>query len=323
MAHGKPKLRQKIDTYSKVNLKKTKPYIDLYLKTLKENISNKINGGISDILAKKEVEKAFIKCSKNPYDNMWLFEYTAETFASVLIDFYTSNKNLTANHYFIKDNSLIDFFLSLDFKDLDINNQLFNRPEILKNEKIQICVNDNFEEHGIATTSIFVLHTKKLEHSLIIRLNYSIFDNIEVDNFRIEGLYGNIVIPLYLSSDNNISLLFESGGSDTEDRDQLNYFYKIMLGFFCYISTFKDNVKEGAPNDAIIYDRAQRNKTVEENEIIIRSNEITKKYEVSPHLRRGHFRMLSSEYYKKKKGQIIFIEPTFVKGTAKTLTEKI
>jgi hypothetical protein len=46
---------------------------------------------------------------------------------------------------------------------------------------------------------------------------------------------------------------------------------------------------------------------------------------VSPHFRRGFYRRLSSDYYKNKKGQIIFVSETMVNGKAKTVytTEKI
>lgn len=35
---------------------------------------------------------------------------------------------------------------------------------------------------------------------------------------------------------------------------------------------------------------------------------------VTPHLRRGHFRYLGSDYFTNKKGKTIFIEATAVKG---------
>jgi len=43
---------------------------------------------------------------------------------------------------------------------------------------------------------------------------------------------------------------------------------------------------------------------------------------VTPHFRSGYFRHLSSDFYKNKKGQIIFIHETFVKGTAQTVISK-
>ncbi len=39
-----------------------------------------------------------------------------------------------------------------------------------------------------------------------------------------------------------------------------------------------------------------------------------------PHFRKGHFKMLRSDYYTHKKGQIIYITETMVKGKAKTVS---
>ncbi len=43
---------------------------------------------------------------------------------------------------------------------------------------------------------------------------------------------------------------------------------------------------------------------------------------VIPHFRRGYFKRLSSDFYKNKKGQIVFVHETIVNGIGKTL-EKI
>lgn len=40
---------------------------------------------------------------------------------------------------------------------------------------------------------------------------------------------------------------------------------------------------------------------------------------VNPHFRRGYFKRLESDFYKNKKGQIIFVSQTMVKGTSKTV----
>lgn len=42
---------------------------------------------------------------------------------------------------------------------------------------------------------------------------------------------------------------------------------------------------------------------------------------ISPHFRNGHFRLLVSDRFTKKKGQVIFVRECFVKGQAKTVTE--
>ena len=39
--------------------------------------------------------------------------------------------------------------------------------------------------------------------------------------------------------------------------------------------------------------------------------------EVCPHIRSGHFRLLSSDRYVHKKGQVVFVKASMVKGKAK------
>jgi hypothetical protein len=43
--------------------------------------------------------------------------------------------------------------------------------------------------------------------------------------------------------------------------------------------------------------------------------------DMAPHIRRGHFRLLSAERYVHKRGQLVFVKPSMVKGEAKH-TEK-
>ena len=42
---------------------------------------------------------------------------------------------------------------------------------------------------------------------------------------------------------------------------------------------------------------------------------------VIPHFRRGYFKRLNSNFYKNKKGQIVFVHETIVNGLAKTLVD--
>lgn len=39
-----------------------------------------------------------------------------------------------------------------------------------------------------------------------------------------------------------------------------------------------------------------------------------------PHFRKGHFRLLQSDYYTHKKGQLVFVAEAMVKGKAKTVS---
>lgn len=52
---------------------------------------------------------------------------------------------------------------------------------------------------------------------------------------------------------------------------------------------------------------------------VVEINEKSEPETVIPHFRRGYFKRLNSDFYKNKKGQIIFVHETVVNAQAKTL----
>ena len=81
---------------------------------------------------------------------------------------------------------------------------------------------------------------------------------------------------------------------------------------------FPECVTEGVPR--ISYDRNEedrRNLTFQLTEKITDSD--NKQRSKIPHFRKGHFKILRSDYYIHK-GQIIYVTETMVKGKAKTVS---
>lgn len=94
---------------------------------------------------------------------------------------------------------------------------------------------------------------------------------------------------------------------------------RILINMLYYIGCYPDSKTEGAPNEICKND-------IMENAIRIKRNDSVKPYlrivsenEKSPHFRRGHFRYLNSDYYKNKKGEVIFVKPSFINGKALTI----
>jgi hypothetical protein len=87
---------------------------------------------------------------------------------------------------------------------------------------------------------------------------------------------------------------------------------KIVLGFSLYADAFPELIHPHIENVKKwkIYngERSYISKGEEAKEDCLHS--------VSPHYRRGHFKLLTHERYKKKRGQVIFTRGTFVKGKA-------
>jgi len=98
-------------------------------------------------------------------------------------------------------------------------------------------------------------------------------------------------------------------GSDAET----DWLTKLVFGVSLYMDAFPDAVVEaGAENvhQVTHYDGSRR--IVNRNEIVDEEH----RHSVSPHWRRGHFRLLTSARFVRKQGQTVYVRGTFVKGKA-------
>ena len=140
------------------------------------------------------------------------------------------------------------------------------------------------------------------------------------------------VVPLYMNEDNLNNLVFIATFGDSgfenywimqeKDKDyckdrepdinnDLDYGRSIIFGLSLYIDAFPDVVREADNIKHVGHYKGHRH-SVRANDIV--RTEAT--HSVSPHFRRGHFRLLQSEKFKAKRGQAIFIKGCFVKGHA-------
>lgn len=96
--------------------------------------------------------------------------------------------------------------------------------------------------------------------------------------------------------------------------------FRLALNTIAYMSCFPDCVADGVPKDLFekSVGKTDRNITFHLSEKIkdVENSSVSK----IPHFRKGHFRSLQSDYFVNKKGQIIFVAETMVKGIAKTVS---
>ena len=92
---------------------------------------------------------------------------------------------------------------------------------------------------------------------------------------------------------------------------------KLILNLIYYVLAFPDALVDGKPRQAEPDPEhaAARKYTLHTDKRVVEHEEGEKQHRVT-HFRRGHFRRLSSDYYKNKQGQVIFIHASLVKGTA-------
>jgi len=83
---------------------------------------------------------------------------------------------------------------------------------------------------------------------------------------------------------------------------------------------FPECVTEGVPKITKDRDeeRSERNVIFKLSEKVTDS-EITKNSKL-PHFRKGYFKLLQSDFYTNKQGQLIYVTETMVKGKAKTVS---
>ena len=139
------------------------------------------------------------------------------------------------------------------------------------------------------------------------------------------SLYENNSIELYFSHGLQNGRLSNKFYKDLEKKKDeksltLSKMFRLTINTIAYMKCFPDCVTEGVPR--ISYDRNEkrsgRNITFQLSEEIT-DFENTQRSKI-PHFRKGHFKVLRSDFYVHKKGQIIYVTETMVKGKAKTVS---
>lgn len=88
---------------------------------------------------------------------------------------------------------------------------------------------------------------------------------------------------------------------------------KLIYGLSLYLDAFPDTVTQSTRDDVKELGHYTGDvSTVAVHEIAREDNERS----TSPHFRRGHFRILASEVFKRKRGQVVFVRGSFVRGHA-------
>ena len=92
---------------------------------------------------------------------------------------------------------------------------------------------------------------------------------------------------------------------------------QLLFGLCLYLNCFPDSVRDGFPNFA----KHPAHYKGHECAAVGAAPEILERSGPAPYFRNGHYRILSSERFKHKRWQVVFVDETFVKGKAETVTE--
>jgi hypothetical protein len=239
-------------------------------------------------------------------------------------------ENLTTKNYinfYIDDPSLVTFFI-----DTNINhNNIKNIGEVIKIFNLYegsgfvflgktVGTNDSgtkeiFSDKSNSYNVTGIIHQKILKESIIFQINYSIPDIYEYSNCIItDGATNTIGGEIIYENE-----IIEKFYTDFRHEANINNIINLVFNMLFYMDAFPDKILDSPPDECIDKLNCNNSKTITMSDEI--KEYLHENRDVSPHLRRGHFRYLASDFYKNKKGQTIFVKSSFVKGQAKTIIE--
>ena len=97
-----------------------------------------------------------------------------------------------------------------------------------------------------------------------------------------------------------------------------NPFVSIAVNTLLSFLVFRETLREGVPNRVMSANGIRSKSTSYFMSAPGHIEEAYEKRKILPHMRRGHFRKLESDYYKEKRGTIVFVRPTMVAGKGAT-----
>jgi len=172
-----------------------------------------------------------------------------------------------------------------------------------------------------------VVYFKTNSQSNCVIYNFGLHIPYETNGYAFSlSLDENDTMELYFSHGNNNgrhSDKFYADLNKKSDKKSLIFskMFRLAINTIAYMKCFPECVSEGVPR--ISYDRdedrSERNITFQLSEKITDSEDSQRSK--IPHFRKGFFRALRSDYYTHKKGEIIYVTETMVKGKAKTVSK--
>jgi hypothetical protein len=207
-------------------------------------------------------------------------------------------------HIFFLDKQLRDFLEDTPLSDLDgIKKFLYENGQ------------NNEVFHSYSNTK-----SKNIAYRFALLLPY------EADGYAFSlSIEENGAVELYFSQGKNGGRMADKYYTELiKKTDQISFtilkMFRLAINTIAYMNCFPECVAEGVPNNLFekSVGKSDRNVTFQLSEKIKDiGNSSTSKI---PHFRKGHFRLLQSDYFAKKKGQLVFVGETMVKGKAKTVS---
>ena len=170
-----------------------------------------------------------------------------------------------------------------------------------------------------------VVYTKLNSKENCVNYSFGLHIPNEIDGYGFSlNLFDNNTIELYFNIGNNSGRTTDQLYRETKNTKDLktleiNKIFRLAINSLAYMNCFPECVTEGPPktNNDVYYSKSEKVSLKLTKDVY---DEFLSKKSVLPHFRKGHFRLLKSDYYKNKKGTLIYIQETMVKAKAKTIS---
>lgn len=209
-------------------------------------------------------------------------------------------------------------FLHVWFEQKELYNFLQNDVALKELESIKKYLSangDHLTERDLYDTSIsynYVRHDIAL-HVPYLEEGYAFSFCLMPDN----------TIAIFFADDEGAGQIHESEyyivkSKKDEDSKAVERNFRFAVNLLAYMECFPECIREGVPttNNETAYQTKGRNVRLGISEKVMEDGQKGAK---RPHMRKGYFKCLSSDFYKNKRGQIIFVRETIVKGKSKTV----
>lgn len=233
------------------------------------------------------------------------FQYKKNQLNTFIWSLWYSDATKKLLHLYFVDKSLKEFLENLPLSDLDGITKYINENGLISNQGI---LELKYFPYGI-----HIPYENKYKAFAFGLMNNQL--NQIVLNWAVEN--GGA----WCSVKNYKELIEEN----TEDAKEITKIFRLAINTIAYMRAFPECVKEGVP-EHVNDEESENSFKLEISEKVLETIQNTESGKmVSPHFRKGYFKRLSSDYFKNKKGQIIFVSETMVNGKAKTVysTEKM
>ena len=205
-------------------------------------------------------------------------------------------------HIFLKTNDLKTFLINTQIK--DYNNFI---QFVTDNGEYKDFISASTGNKLLASAFKICLHVPNETSGY--SYNLSVDENQKI---RMIVLHKGLVITMDKEKDQPFLLETPKTEEDAEDYES----WKLIVNLIYYMNAFPECVFDGIPKGFRL-ENGFKNKKIQlslSDKVIEKTIESADGREIVPHFRVGHFRYLKSDYFTKKKRQVVFIDTCFVKG---------